>query len=181
MRRRSPLRNLLEYAAARLALGSLAVLPRPAAERLARVYTGLLDRALPRLRRVAVRNLSMALPELTDKERTRVVDGVFVSIAHLLASFAHFPAIHRQNISEWIRYDGYEHFEQALERGRGVLFATAHLGNSELSAFAHALLSALMHVMVRRLDNPWIDRLVEHRRTLSGNGLIEKKTPPAAS
>jgi len=55
-----------------------------------------------------------------------------------------------------------------------VLFATAHLGNWELSAFAHALLSSPMHIVVRPLDNPKIDRLVERRRTLSGNRAIEK-------
>jgi KDO2-lipid IV(A) lauroyltransferase len=56
-----------------------------------------------------------------------------------------------------------------------VLFATAHLGNWELSAYAHALLSAPMHVVVRPLDNPLIDAMVEHRRTLSGNHIIPKK------
>jgi KDO2-lipid IV(A) lauroyltransferase len=74
-----------------------------------------------------------------------------------------------------VTYEGYEHFESALRCGRGVLFATAHLGNWELSAFAHALLSAPMHVVVRPLDNYNIDRLVESRRTLSGNRVIEKK------
>jgi Kdo2-lipid IVA lauroyltransferase/acyltransferase len=54
------------------------------------------------------------------------------------------------------------------------LFATAHLGNWELSAFAHALLSGPMHVVVRPLDNPLIDRLVERRRSGSGNRLISK-------
>jgi KDO2-lipid IV(A) lauroyltransferase len=62
-----------------------------------------------------------------------------------------------------------------LSRGRGVLIATGHLGNWELSAFAHALLSAPMHVVVRPLDNPRLDTLVARRRTLSGNHLIEKK------
>jgi KDO2-lipid IV(A) lauroyltransferase len=32
-----------------------------------------------------------------------------------------------------------------------------------------------MHVLVRPLDNPLIDRLVERRRTLSGNRIIAKK------
>ncbi len=32
-----------------------------------------------------------------------------------------------------------------------------------------------MHVMIRPLDNPAIDRLVEHRRALSGNQLIAKR------
>jgi KDO2-lipid IV(A) lauroyltransferase len=55
------------------------------------------------------------------------------------------------------------------------LFATAYLGNWELSAFAHACMAAPMYVVVRSLDNPRIDALVERLRTLSGNRLIGKK------
>ncbi len=142
---------------------------------LARFYARLLDVGLPRLRRVAMRNLAMALPEKSAAEHKKIADGVFRSIARLLYVFARFPRIDRSNISRWIRYEGLEHFEEALRRGRGVMFATAHLGNWELSAFAHALMAAPMHVVVRSLDNPGIDELVERRRRLSGNQLIEKK------
>ncbi len=175
MKRRSTLRNWLEYAIAAAAIGSLRFAPRPAADRLARFYVLLLDRALPRLRKVARRNLSFALPGKTGREHEQIIDGVFRSIARLLVAFSRFPAIDKTNVSSWIRYEGFEHFENALRRGRGVLFATAHLGNWELSAFAHALMAAPMHIVVRALDNPSIDRLVERRRTLSGNFVIEKK------
>ena len=117
----------------------------------------------------------MAMPGLSDGQRERVIDGVFRSIARLLAAFAQLPKIGRENVSEWIRYEGFEHFEQALERGKGVLFATAHLGNWELSAFAHSLMAAPMHVVVRPLDNPKIDAIVSSYRTASGNHVIPKK------
>lgn len=169
------IRVTLEYWAAGFVLKSLEASPLWLAERLARFYTGLLDLALPRLRRVARRNLEMALPALTFEERERIANGVFHSIARLLVSFARCPRINATNIGHWIRYEGHEHFEHALARGRGVLFATAHLGNWELSAFAHALMSGPMHVVVRPIDNPKIDVLIERRRAASGNSLIEKK------
>src|ERR1051326_7069293 len=175
MRQRSALRDAVEYGLAWLALNSIAFAPLPVSNFLARGYVRALDRALPRLRRVAMANLAMALPETDPRERTRIVDGVYHSIARLLVAFARFPRLNRANIGRWIRYDGFEDFEQGLSRGNGVLFATAHLGNWELSAFAHALMAAPMHVVVRPLDNPRIDRLVARRRKLSGNHLIEKK------
>jgi len=175
MRRRSALRNAVEYGVTRAVVCSLAALPRPLAFHLARLYTGILDRVVPRLRRTAMRNLELAFPDWPLERRRRVVSGVFVSIARLLAVFARFPRIHKANVGEWIRYEGLEHFDEALRRGKGVLFATAHMGNWELSAFAHALMSGPMHVVVRPLDNPLIDRLVERFRTLSGNRLIYKK------
>lgn len=174
-RPRSAARNWIEYAAVRLLLCSLAYMPRGCADRLARLYAGLLNLAVPRLRASALRNLSLALPEYDAATRRRIAAGSFHSIARLLVAFARFPRIGKHNVREWIRYEGFEHFEAARARGKGVLFATAHLGNWELSAFAHALLTAPMHVVVRPLDNPLLDRLVARHRTLSGNHLIEKK------
>lgn len=169
------MRNWSEYIAVLCVVKSLEWAPLGLANRLARGYARLLDRAAPRLRRVAFRNLALALPELGAARHAEIVDGVFRSIARLAVSFAKFPAIRRQNVARWIRYEGFEHFEAALSRGRGVLFATAHLGNWELSAFAHALMAAPMNVVVRPLDNPLIDRLVEGRRSLSGNRSIGKR------
>jgi KDO2-lipid IV(A) lauroyltransferase len=166
---------MLEYLMALAVIRSLALAPRDLAEPLARFYTLVFDLAIPRLRRVGMRNLAMAFPERSREEHARILSGVFRSIARVLVALAHFPGITKANIHEWIRYEGYEHFERALERGKGVLFATAHLGNWELSAFAHALMSRPMHVVVRPLDNRRIDALVEERRAGSGNRLIAKK------
>jgi Kdo2-lipid IVA lauroyltransferase/acyltransferase len=141
---------------------------------LARFYVTLLDLAIPRLRRTALRNLELAYPEKPLDERRAIADDVFLSIARLIWVFARFPKFNRQNIHELIRYDGLEHYLEAKKQGRGVLFATAHFGNWELSAFAHALMTEPMNIMIRPLDNPGIDRLVEDRRRLSGNRLIVK-------
>lgn len=173
--RRSGLRNTIEFVLALAVLKSLEWAPLPLAHRLARAYTRLLDHALPRLRRVARRNLAMALPELGDARHREIADGVFHSIARLLVAFAKFPSIGPDNLERWIRCEGYEHVETALQAGRGVLFATAHLGNWELSAYAHAMLAAPMNVLARPLDNPQIDRLVERRRALSGNRIVLKQ------
>ena len=176
-RSRPPLRNLAEFLLVSFVLKSLEWSPLPLANRLARGYFRLLDLALPRLRNIAARNLAVALPELSSEERRTIIRGVFHSIARLAVTVAKFPSIQRENIGRWIRFEGYEHFEAALRAGRGVLFATAHLGNWELSAYAHALCAAPMNVVVRPLDNPLLDRLVTRRRQLCGNRVISKRDP----
>jgi len=163
--------TFIQYLIAKFVLWSLSHSPLG----LATFYVRLLDVAVPRLRRVARRNLELAYPGKTPAERDAVVDEVFRSMARLLYAFARFPRITRENISQWIRYEGLEHYQAAKKAGHGILVATAHFGNWELSAFAHALLTEPMHVMIRPLDNPAIDKLVERRRRLSGNKLIPKQ------
>jgi KDO2-lipid IV(A) lauroyltransferase len=162
--------RIIQYLAAKFLLWSLAHAPIG----LARFYTTLLDLAIPRLRRTALRNLELAYPQKSHAERRAIADEVFHSIARLIWVFARFPQINRDNVHRLIRYQGLEHYTEAKKAGRGILFATAHFGNWELSAFAHALMTEPMHIMIRPLDNPGIDRLVEDRRRLSGNRLIVK-------
>jgi len=157
---------MIGYCLALAVLKSLEWSPRTIAHWLAKVYVRLLDLAVPRLRRAAYENLKFALP---GADHRRIVDGVFRSVARVLVSVARFPRM------EPLRCEGGEYFGDALRAGRGVLFATAHLGNWELSAHAHALITGPMNVVVRPLDNRRIDALVERRRALSGNRVILKK------
>ncbi len=90
----------------------------------------------------------------------------------MIATLARFPDIGKDNVHQFIRYEGFEHFEEAKRRGKGVLFATAHLGNWEFSAFAHALMAEPMSFVVRPMDNPLLDELATKYRTLSGNRLL---------
>lgn len=175
MKSRSALRNRAEAALARALVFSLEYSPRSLADWLGRRYAGLLDLVVPRLRQTAERNLTFAYPDQNHAWRKQTIDGVYASIGRLLVAVARFPAINRTNVGDWILYEGFEHYERAKARGKGVLFATAHMGNWELSAFAHALLTEPMNVVVRPLDNPLIDELVEKRRGLSGNQLLSKR------
>ncbi len=175
MSRRSAFRNALEAGLARTLITTLAYAPRPIADRLGQACANLLDTAIPRLRRIADRNLALAWPDRDAEWRKQTIDGVFRSIGRLLVTFAKFPQITKANVGDWIRYEGFEHYQRAKERGKGVLFATGHLGNWELSAYAHALLTEPMNVVVRPLDNPVIDAIVERRRALSGNTLLSKR------
>ena len=174
MSKRGFFRNSIEQGAALAVVASLRYLPLRPAEKLAAWYAKGLDRVVPRLRRIARINLQMALPERASAHE-QIIDGVFASVGRLLLAFARLPAIHRGNVRDWIDYEGFEHYAAAKAKGHGVLFATGHLGNWEISAYAHALLTEPMHVVVRPLDNPYLDRLVAARRALSGNRVIEKK------
>jgi len=127
-----------------------------------------------RLRRVGQRNLTLAFPEMPQRERRRLLRGEFISLGRQLAEFCLFPRFTRENISRVVVYDGFEDFERAYARGKGVLFLTGHLGAWELSAFAHSLQGHPLSIVMRSLDNPYIDAFVERYRTMHGNRTVDK-------
>ena len=84
------------------------------------------------------------------------------------------PRVHGEAGGEFIRYDGLEHYLAAREQGKGVLVLTGHLGAWELSSFYHSLAGYPMGMVIRRLDNPLVDRFVNRVRCLHGNRVIHK-------
>ena len=102
-----------------------------------------------RLRRVGMRNLALAFPEKSRRERARILRGEFTSLGRQLAEVCQFPRYTLENVSRVVVYDGFENYERAFARGKGVLFLTAHFGGWELSAFVHSLHGHRMHVVMR--------------------------------
>jgi KDO2-lipid IV(A) lauroyltransferase len=80
----------------------------------------------------------------------------------------------RESAKKFIQYEGLEHYLSAKEQGKGVLILTAHLGAWELSSFYHSLMGYPMGMVIRRLDNPFIDRLVNGIRCFHGNQVLHK-------
>lgn len=114
------------------------------------------------------------MPELSERRRRDILDGVIASLGGLLGEFSQFPRITRDNIAELVVYDGFENYERAARKGRGVLLLTGHFGAWELCAFAQGVYGHPLSFLVRPLDNPLLDRLIDRYRTLSGNRTIDK-------
>ncbi len=149
-------------------------LPRPLARAIGITLSLTVYAFHGRLRRVGLRNLTLAFPEMPQRERRRLLRGEFISLGRQLAEFCLFPRFTRENVASVVVYDGFENFERAYARGKGVLFLTGHLGAWELSAFAHSLQGHPLSIVMRSLDNPYIDAFVERYRTMHGNRTVDK-------
>jgi len=175
-RHRGRIRNLVEYLAAWLVLHSLSVMPR----RLAIATGELIGRAAyllhSRLRRIGRRNLELAMPDLEPARQNAIVRTVFLNMGRLLGEFSQFPRLNSENIGKIVVYDGFEHYQKAASAGNGVLFLTGHFGAWELCAFAHGAFGNRLNFLVRPLDNPLIDSMINRFRTLSGNRVIDKNS-----
>ncbi len=172
---RSGWRNWAEFVPAWLAIQALDWLPLALARPLAAGLADGLRLLTPRWRRTALRNLELAYPGSDPPWRAEIIRGCYRNLGRVLLALARAPRLTPATIGDWIEYEGFEHYRAAMAKGRGVLFLTGHLGNWELSVAAHALHGHPMRMLVRRLDNPLLDRLVERRRSMHGNSPILKQ------
>ena len=168
------MRRKLEFAAAWPFITILGLMPRPLSRAFAIGIGQVVYLLHFRLRQVGMRNLAMVFPEKTVADRGRILRGVFTSLGRQLAELCQFPKYTAENIDEVVAYDGLENYERAYARGKGVLFLTAHFGGWELSAFAHSLHGHWLHVVMRPMDNEYLDRLLQTYRSMHGNKPVAK-------
>jgi len=165
----------LQYWPVALFVRLIGMLPRPLAHAVGIMIGGAVYLLHPRLRRVGLRNLELAFPNKSIAERRRIVRGVYVSLGRLLGEACQFPKYTRENAGEIAVYQGFENFQEAESRGRGVLLLTGHFGGWEVGSFFHSLQGHPMQIVVRPLDNSYVDALVQRYRGLHGNSMIGKQ------
>jgi len=132
--------------------------------------------ALPSRRAMARENLRRAFggeqpPAALDRLGLRSFEHLGMNIAEACLFFFRPPSV----LLSRVELNGTEHVEEAAHRGKGVLVLTAHYGNWELLAASHRLSAYPLSVVMRPLDEPAIDRIVERFRLRSGVELITKR------
>jgi KDO2-lipid IV(A) lauroyltransferase len=127
-----------------------------------------------RLRRVGMRNLQIALPELSTEARKKILKRIYVHLGYLLVEFCRMTRYTPENSREWMRTEGLENYLAAQAKGKGVLIITGHLGAWELSSFYHSLMGHPMGMVIRRLDNRRLDAFVNGIRCMHGNYVLHK-------
>jgi Kdo2-lipid IVA lauroyltransferase/acyltransferase len=173
---RRGIKGLAEYTLALIVIRLFRAMPRSLAHRAAHSLAWLAFHLASRQRRAGMRNLQLAFPSLTDEERSRILRGTFENLARLLVEFTHLPELNKNNVSRHVVHDGLENYLEAVRRGRGVIFMTAHFGAWELSSFAHAVYGYPLKFLVRPIDNPRVEELISSYRTASGNEPIQRRS-----
>jgi KDO2-lipid IV(A) lauroyltransferase len=168
------MRQRLEFIVVLVLVRALGALPRSLA-RVIGARLGVLTFILTgRLRRTGERNLQIAYPESDAAWRNRTLRQLYRNLGLHLAEFCRMSHYTPESTRSFIRYAGLEHYLAARDRGQGVLVVTGHLGLWELSSFYHSLMGYPMSMVIRRLDNPLVDRLVNGIRCLHGNTVLHK-------
>ena len=169
------MKHRLEYFGVRVMLAVVRVLPAPLVRSLGTLI-GLLSYTFDRRhRRIAERNLAVAFPVRSPRERRTIVRGAFAHFGQLLFELLKFSTLTNEQLMSRVEFEGDERVRLAYAQGKGVLFVTGHFGFWELHAIAHALQFEPIGVVARALDNPYVNDLLERIRQRTGNFVLYRQ------
>lgn len=175
MTKHGKLRTYLEYAPARLVLTTLGHLPAPMAYAIGRSMGKLAYLLAGDLRRTGAINLRLAFPEKSEEERAKLLRECFDSLGRELGLFSQMRTRSREELKQLIEPERWENLEKArAEHGNRLIYYTGHLGAWEMTSLGISILGYPFTFLVRRLDNPLIEQLVNEVRTKFGNKTVDK-------
>jgi len=130
---------------------------------------------LGRRRRLALDNLTHALPALTPAARRRVARRSF---QHLGMVFTESCFVLHRSLAQataQIEIEGTQHLRAVIEGHGRALVLTAHLGNWELLTLGPALTGYPLSVVARALDSSALDAWADRLRRTAGVEVIDKR------
>ncbi len=124
-------------------------------------------------RRITASNIMRALPDLSEEQRKTVAKGSWHNLGITLVELLAFPKL-ASEITTLVSFENKEVVQQALERGRGVVFVSAHFGNWEaLALSAPVALEMPLTVVVKPQRNSSANVVLNSYRELTGNTLVD--------
>ena len=130
----------------------------------------LLSKAGPHLKgaKIAGRNLDRAFPEKTQDEKNIILNGMWNNLGRVIGEYPHLHHIWKN--AEVI---GIEHLEAARDNGKAAILFSAHTANWEVPILRQKT-GLDLHIVYRKPNNRWVEKLLSHARSLGGAGYIEK-------
>ena len=116
----------------------------------------------------AARNMKLAMPDMTDAERQRVLAGMWRNLGRVIGEFPH---VHRMVGLGRIEFDGLENL-RGLDGG--AILVGAHIGNWELGPYAALQEGHKVAAIYRPLNNQLLAWLLARRQANYGGDIYRK-------
>jgi KDO2-lipid IV(A) lauroyltransferase len=131
--------------------------------------------------RRATDNMRQVLgPHADPRDARKLTLEAFANYARYMVDLVRLPHIQPRELIESIRIDGWEHVETAYTLGKGVVFATGHIGNWDMAGAAFAARGRPVSALVETLKPARWNERVQRTRDAAGvkaipieNGLRE--------
>lgn len=150
----------------------VAVLPRKMREAIGD-FVGFLWFDVLRIRRkVAIDNVGIAFPEKSEEERTQIARKSLHHMGRTLTDYALFPFFKEKQVHEYFDFEGLHYVEDALQKGKGALLLTLHLGNGDFAIAALSRMGLPINLISKEFKSRWLNDLWFGMRRKHGTKFI---------
>lgn len=167
-----PIQHRLEAALAYAAFSLFRVLPVTMASAVGGKLAELFG-PLSRAQLTAQRNLALALPDMTDRERRATLKNVWNNFGRVMAEYATLSRLWRGG-KGYVEVDGLHFAKEIANADAPVIMFSAHIGNWEVSALTIGWAVTPPSLVYRAPNNPLIEDLLRHARGSGTGALIQK-------
>jgi lauroyl/myristoyl acyltransferase len=122
-------------------------------------------RLFPARRHAALANLAVILPRADRRERMRIARRMMRSYNRMMFEFFRLPHMTRSELLRAVEFQGREHLEQAVARGRGVIITSCHVGNWELAGVTVAHWGHPLHAVAGVQFGRWLNPAVRESKS----------------
>jgi KDO2-lipid IV(A) lauroyltransferase len=119
-------------------------------------------------RKAVLDNLRLAFPEKTEAERREIARRTYRNLGLMIPDFVRVPFLRPEELERIFVYEGWERFQEAIARGKGVIACTGHFGNFEVLAAAHTLRGTPVTMISRQMGKSGANDLWRALRRRSG-------------
>jgi len=110
-------------------------------------------------RRIALANIKIAFPEMSDRDAIQLARRNFRHYGRSLVEFFLIPHLDEKLFSKIFVVKGFENYQKAFERGKGVFILTLHEGSFELTASTCQNLKMPLSVISKKFKSEWLNQL----------------------
>ena len=164
----------LEWLSLLLATRIVPLLSRKACAHLAH-FLGTVASVLDRHgRKVALSNLEVALPELSERERQKIARESFQHFARTMLDLLWSPRLTRENISRYVEFENFEEIARSTGPERSFIMACYHYSNFEWLSIAGGYAGIIGTIIAQEFKNELLDPIFKSIRERPGHEFVPR-------
>jgi KDO2-lipid IV(A) lauroyltransferase len=131
-------------------------------------------------RKIVLHNLTLAFPDLTLDEKIQIGRASLIDLCISFFETFTLPLLDKKWMDENIVFHGLEHCEMALQKGRGILFLSMHVGHGDMAINMISLKGIPISVITKKFSNKLSNDIWFQIRGQHGSQFIEAHGPKTA-
>ena len=125
-------------------------------------------------KKIVLTNLKLVYPDMSIKKRNKLAKKIYENFVFYFFELIKYRNITKEDLKKLIEFEGLEKVKPYLNKP--AIFITAHYGNWEIIPWVlGGILNIPMTIVVRKLDNKFLDKFFKKNREKFNVKVIEKR------